>query len=271
MCSTTYDMDFKKHTCDIGACTRFNERTKLFSFCNKCAFKSCMECLVNLLRIRQGCIYPTRKFTCPCCNSLASDTFLHEFAYVSVSYIMNITKLIITSQNTPNKIGYCKNAECKNPIVGINIKHKCSASTDDSHNNDYFFCDTCVIAREKKIIDRVSSLSLTSMSSNNNNKEDLRDIFRSFPPGTIFRTCPGCMYYITRISDPEEKCAHMSCPNCKIFFCWICRESFESSGECYTHMDDEEDYAKENGLHYDVYDITANTLLLPHADDYIVK
>jgi hypothetical protein len=166
-----------------------------------------------------------------------------------------------------------------------NGEHVCRPDNPEDDVEDYR-CSFCTDAWEKWQIEEAKKVTARMEE-----KIDPEQLLREMPSRTILRTCPGCNNYTARHSEGGS-CAHMNCQICHVHWCWICRASFTNSGDCYRHMDEEEEVGysddeddsydnNENDsdenypqyhsgrLHSDTYNVTFDTKLSRHPSDLI--
>jgi hypothetical protein len=238
--------------CDIGTCSNPYMLLKdLHSLCNNCTFKTCHNCAQRLLKIEPGKIYPSRRLRCPGCSQNIQSRVLQ---------LPGIKTKVLELASSFAKVGYCCGVGCKTRAIGLEENHNACGTDNNDDNVTDFRCGGCLSIYEKLLINEAKQANFIE-----NSEDDIKKVLEAYPKGTVFRTCPGCNLYSTRDASGGS-CAHMNCKRCNIHWCWVCRDRFDSSSECYAHMDAMED---EDEFHTDPYEITSSTILVPHRDDRI--
>ena len=171
-------------------------------------------------------------------QSIISDITSHRIAHCIGAY-----------DTTQNKV-FCRNGTVRliEPFSG-----RCGPDNPDDSETKYR-CTDCLTRFE---IQQAATVKVDVTVSTEH--VDLRKVFGE---DSTVRTCPGCN---TPATFEGVACAHMHCLRCHAHWCWICREQFSTTVDCYDHMNEME-YVEDVNHHRDTYTIVPETILINRHD-----
>lgn len=208
-------------SCDV--CLDEFRSTDLVSACGRknCKQRVCVNCSELWYgKNKVGNLIYSRATLCQFCSRLPNPRIL---ARVDRNLI-NLAESIYKNELDSDKY-YAWCSRCyKHKECG---NRECLANAPDINN---FVCNDCV----------------TPVAKVNSNNEII----------VCTKECPNCDV----TTEKTGGCNHMNCPSCDTHWCWICTESFGTSGETYDHLstvhggwfDEENAYGNDN--EYDDYD-----------------
>ena len=192
----------------------------------KCGHNYCKDCFSLQASSADDSSFPMR-----CCG--AEGTCLRIFNLDELNTMLPpaaFEKLLATSfdmfvRTRPQDFQHCPTPDCPN-IYRISTGGSvalCSACLTP-------ICTTCSVISH----DGMSCAEFKDLSSEGTKA------FEKWKKKNDVRNCPKC-------SSPIQKsfgCNHMECFHCKTHICWFCMRVFDTSAECYSHM---------NSMHQQIY------------------
>lgn len=247
-------------SCCIGQCTG---RPTLFSPCGECTMMACRECLHRMMTFAKGSTVPRSAVLCFCRRPVSHITLLQiGMGKARVPQLLN-------AMGDDGCVHVCLNdgdrARCQRYVPGRLVADCAAAALDPAaepappSDDLNYRCQSCL----------QTHLTHHTETRSDNKEEMINSLSAIAAPGTILRMCPGtCGTYQMRTD--ENYCAHMSCPACKIHWCWICRACFSERDECYDHMNNMND--SEESFHLErVWAIGPDDPVDPHESDVVVS
>jgi hypothetical protein len=278
--------------CDLGLCeTELHPLSHLVSPCGQCAFVTCRTCLIGMTRVRPGTVTPIPRLICICGRGLSPETLGRINRRVHNASILAAQCAV--DGNMSHRIAVCKGGphpvlEDKEPTGKYSIKCRsgrvrvlepyvgtCGVDNPDDDTTEYQ-CPECTSAQETYNVYLATQEAQDKARLDNimiHTKEDVEEVMKAHASGTVFRKCPGCenngvTNYVTL--EYVGCCSHIHCGTCQMHWCWICRANFNTSNECYQHMNefDDSDHEDDDDNHRDCYNVHWDTPL-DNTDDVI--
>jgi hypothetical protein len=267
-------------SCSFGICGRDEHPiTELIAPCGGCSFMVCRPCLKSLTHTREGCVTPVRRLMC-FCGSPISQGSLTAIGH-GQSVVMKKVQEAYATGRTDWSVAVCCGAHHVDDSGRIHVAchggnrrttlqepNSGPCGTEDADVTDHL-CIRCQPVEEKWQVSQArirmereaeeqARQAERIADAHTHTKADLSIVQASYHEGTVLRACPDCGYY----GDHDGACAKMTCPQCSMRWCWICRFSAPTSGDVYDHFDEE----AGDGYHDDWLSVGSHTELLNTED-----
>lgn len=242
--------------CSYGICGREEHPiTELVAPCGGCSFLVCRPCLKSLTHTREGCVTAVRRLMCFCGSPISQGSLASIGRGESV--MMKKVHEACTTGRHSWSVAVCCGAHhiddsgrvhvaCRGGDRRITLQEPNSGpcGTEDVDVTDHM-CTRCQpveeqwqvsqarIRMEREAEEKARQAERIA-DAHTHTDADLSIVQASYPEGTVLRACPECNYY----GDHDGACAKMTCPQCSMRWCWICRFSAQTSGEVYNHFDE---------------------------------
>lgn len=189
-----------------------------------CGHPYCKECV----KLHLDSVLSTKDFPLRCCHESCDMLWawsdinnMKNSGFCTLQTLINASVSCYVAQN-PDKAKYCITPDCQMVYKVCEegssrfVCYLCQAVICSRCHVEYHTGQSCGVFERKRQID---DNGLQEWLDRDRLNRDL---------------CPKCYMGI----EKHGGCQHMQCTKCKSHICWLCKDIFESSTECYTHMAD---------------------------------